>query len=1235
MADEHGAQIQLAQKRLNSLYDYLLRPAAKDEQAINQLVKNIEDAVREIPLSSGFYQDGEALRHFGMFAPGFFALLVAIDGNDRARTKSALDKLRREITLVSNGDTAKWLSQPLKELSGTCTDVRAKTETLVDDVLDKLRVKVFYDDELRLIELLQTKTAFDALQDRKNEVTDLVQKYKVSTRFSEVQIEKVAKEQETLQQLERVTALLNASPGNPALEALHAKALKDHSSVLAAITKELDKARESLAIAQRRGDWDDVRAQANQILLYREGDMEAQTAKAEADAHQKSIQEAKGQESVILQMISEGKIAQAYEALKKTLDPIPAGGVDGKINELFALKDTLTSFQIQWQDMVTYTQQNEFGLAAARAKTLLDSGQNPLPASVRELLEKKINEWKLGQKELQDAEKSDQTVLAVLRAELEQAADWNALYVVRQKTLALAQKLRTASAQEEMERLQARVEEALDQALAVEVKQLAANAPHSFEAATRMITELEALIPDAQALSKESEKKAMRRFFTQAGRDLHRVVIEEVQRNLENYQATSNDWVGEAQRLLKGGYLAQALRFAQKAERTGRAPKSKDVIRDIRMQQDALDDIRQLAGGNVDDAREKLEVFLQQHEYHAEAKQLAKQLDFVSVDWQWEAALNERDAQRQKELASAALLLASNASDRDAWRKRRQEVLERQELYIKGQHLRRQGNLKEAVDGLNALKSFDARADEQVEEIDALITEIKNASQAFQDQKYELAIQLFENLKKQISLSEERQTELNRAYFEFHHKAAEDAVQIYDLEEAVRHYEQASRHAPTQTSARQIQKELDKNRSLLREVQDWQKKVTEYLKQGADFEMKGNLDAAKGRYSDAFALKLSASANDYTGKLYPALRADLIEALDRVAQLIPLKAKITEMDSREDVDAQERLNAYSLYLQLSVTSVQEYKDRASALESALKSRNTFRSEFEIIRTKLGSGDVEQLGQAFQRIAELEKLVIETGDFQLNNDYNKLSRDAYQARQEFGQYQKSIEEANRLINEAKYEPALAVLRRAEAQKKTPQVEALLNEVTSSIQRQQAIAEQFKQVEAQVQDGNWKEAGEILSQVKAAVPSDPDQKAQLETLRQKITGEIEKADALRRHLETIHGLLKRFDYAESDKQLGIAREKFGNRLEFIDIEHDIERIRQDCIRLHDLLTRANEAFIRNKLNESQNLYKEVILIPHAEEIIQVKGWQTLRKGNDSIEPAQKTGSLPEQLRKLFGR
>lgn len=1234
MADEQN-DLRQAQEQLKILYDQLLRTAAKDEQVIGDTVKRMALSVEKISPSSSFYEDAEALRHFGMFAPALFALLVAIGGNDNAKTQSALERLLIEIESVSGNETAKWLRQPSKELNGMRADVRRKTETLIGNVMDKLRFKASYAAELKLIEWLENRASFAMLENRKKTLLELLEKYRVSIRFREVQIEKKAKENETLIQLERARDLLEASPDSAELQALHAKAQKDYNSARAVVANELNKARDSLAIAQRSGNWDEAREQANQILLYRDNDIEAQAAKAQADAYQENIKRAKEQETAILQMISAGKIIEAFQSLKKILENIPVVSTDERINALYTLKDTLTYFQVQWQDLLSYTEQSAFDLAAAKAKSLLDDSQNPLPQSIRELLEKKIHEWKSGQKELQDAEKADQAALTALRAELTQATDWNSLYVIRQKMLVLEPQ--TPSGVDELDKFQVQVEEALDNALAQEVKQITAKAPRNFDAAARMIVELESLFPDSQTSSEtpsneNEEVKQARRFFTQAGRDLHQIVIEDVRHNLENYQATTNEWLEEAQRSLKNGYLAQALKFAQRAEKTGRAPKARDVIRDIRIQQDMLDIIRQQAAANIEEARKKLESFQQQHEHHNDANRLAKELDFLSVDEKWRQALIERNAQSQKEVVDSALLLASNTSDRDAWRKRREEVLKREELYINAQHLRRQGDLKGAVNCLNEIKSFDTRAGDQIEDINALITEMNEASQAFRDEKYSLAIQLFENIKKQTTLSEGYQKELNRAYFETYRKEAEDAIQLYALEDAVRHYEQASRYAPTQTSAKQIHKELDKNRILLHEIQDWQKKVKSYLDQGNEFELKGNLDAAQSRYSDAFALKLSTIANDYASKLYPALRNDLVEASKRVGDLIPLKGKIAAMDGRKDTDLQEQVSMYKAYLQLSITPIKEYQERLNELETSLQNRNRLRSEFEIIRTKLDSPDVQQLKEAFDRITQLEKPVIESGDPYLDEEYKKLSRDAYTSRAGFFQYQGLVDQAKNLLIQGEYQPALDTLQRAEAQKKTPEVEGLINQVQSAITRQLAIADQFQLVESRIQEGDWKGANEILIQIAAAGPSDSDQKARLEILRQRVTEEIEKADALRRHIETINGLLKHFDYVEADKQLSIAKERFGNRLEFVELEREIERVRQICIRLKDVLVRANEAFERNKLSESDRLYREVQDIENAEEIIRIKGWQTLR--TDSTESGQQPGGFLGGLKKFIG-
>ena len=82
MPDEHSSQIQLAQKRFDSLYELLRAPELKDQPKVKQYVDNIEEAVKEIPASSIAYKDAEVLRDFGTLAPKFSSLFVALDGNN-------------------------------------------------------------------------------------------------------------------------------------------------------------------------------------------------------------------------------------------------------------------------------------------------------------------------------------------------------------------------------------------------------------------------------------------------------------------------------------------------------------------------------------------------------------------------------------------------------------------------------------------------------------------------------------------------------------------------------------------------------------------------------------------------------------------------------------------------------------------------------------------------------------------------------------------------------------------------------------------------------------------------------------------------------------------------------------------------------------------------------------------------------------------------------------------------
>lgn len=1232
MAEEYDSNLQLALERVESLYEILLAPEVKHNTNLNQLVKNIQDTVKEIPSSAPEYDDGQALSQFANLATRFFSLLILLDDPKRtiSKVKSEIKSLQRN--LAADGYVASWVQKTNKSLA---RDFGKKIKELLVEVLEKMRESALYRAELDFIEFLEVeKIVFDGLLAKKTSVEELIKKYTTSIRFDLKTVEKFAKENEARKQFERLQDLVDASPNDANLKASLALASKEYSKVLENRSKDIDKARELLEAAQRIGNWDEVRAQANLILFHLKDDEYAQSIKAEADAHQASIAKAKKGEVEVLRLIAEGKISEAERTLQNFLHPIPEPCFDLKVNELFILRDFLSSFQVKWDDLLQYVDQNEYTQVLSISQVLLEGQENHLPLSIRELLEKKMVEWRGAENAFIEAGKLEQGELAELRSEFKKSKQWNALYAVRQKVLELGGRVRSFQIVQEVEKLKQQIENALDSALAEEVESIVLKTGKNFQSTARTLDVVIPLLGDGKLDVKEEGIDVVRRFFTEAGRKRHQVVIENLQKGLEGYSVTSNDWLEQAQRALDEGRLTQASRYAEKADKIGKDKdrKAQTIIRDVQSQQDTLTQIRQIAAINVTDAKTKLADFISKHDRHTDAKRLERELEFNAVDDVWSRALVDRELQKQKDLVNSAILLAPNLELRKFWQDKKVELLNIQEDYNNAQHFRLEGKLSKAVSLLEKVKKFDKRADAQIDEINHLSLQMDEASQSIKDEKYDLGIRFFEEIKKQISLPEVHEKELRKAYFEYHQKEAKDSLQLYDLDAVVRNLEIALRYSPKQ-NIKVIKQNLENYRSLLHEVKDWEKKVRSFLDQGAELEVKRNLDAAKGRYGDAFAIQLGKQAEGFIEKIYPALRTELIDSTDRVDRLIELKKKIDNLDNDTD-DPETQLKIYNQYLELSISVVPEYKKQADKLDAILTERRKYKSEFEIIRTKLESDDIEQLGQAFKRIEELEKEIINAGDSYLTSEYAKLSREAHKTRTTFKEYKGLIDEAQRLISEAQYQPAMAVLQRAENVRNTPEVQGLKSEIASSIERQLVIADQFKLVENRMQEGDWRGANEILIQIAAIGPSDTSQKAQLANLRDRVSEEIEKSDALKRHFEIMRGLLSRFDYEESDKQLGVARERFGNRLEFIEIEREIEQVRQNCIRLDDLLRRANEAYARNRLKESEALYTEARLIPNADEIIKIKGWHTIRTGDSVKNNDAQSESFWDKIKKNLG-
>ncbi len=1230
MAEEYDTNLQLALERVESLYEILLAPEVKHTANLNQLVKNIQDTVTEIPNSAPEYDDGQALSQFANLATRFFSLFILLDDPKRTKVKSELRSL--QTRLDAGGYVLSWIQEATNDIA---QNLKEKVKRLLIEVLEKLSEYALYQPALDFIQFLESKNiVFEELIIKKTKFVDLIHKFKTSLFFNINTVGKLERESEVRKQLERVQDLVDASPDDPNIKALLAKASKDYNKILENKSKDVDKAHELLEAAQRVGNWDDVRDQANLILFYINDDEDAQAIKAEADAHQASIAKAKKGEIEILRLIAEGKISEADRTLQKLLHPIPEPCSDIKINELFLLRDFLSSFQVKWDDLLQYVDQNEYSPALLKSQALLDDQENRLPLPIRDLLEKKVVEWRSGEKAFVEAGKLEQGELVELRSEFKKAKQWNALYAVRQKVLVLSGRVRNLQIVQDAEKLQQQIENALDSALAEEVEIIVLKTGKNFQSTARTLDVVTPLLGDGKLDVKEEGIDGVRRFFTEAGRKRHQVVIENLQKGLEEYSVTSNDWLEQAQRALDDGRLTQASRYAEKAGKIGKDKerKAQTIIRDVQSQQDTLTQIRQIAAISVTDAKTKLADFISKHDRHTDAKRLERELEFNAVDDVWSRALTDRELQKQKDLVNSAILLAPNLELRKFWQDKKVELLNIQEDYNNAQHFRLEGKLSKAVSLLERVKKFDKRADAQIDEINHLILQMDEASQAIKDEKYDLGIRFFEEIKKQISLPDVHEKELRKAYFEYHQKEAKDSLQIYDLDAVVRNLEIALRYSPKQ-NIKAIKIDLENYRSLLFEVKDWEKKVRSFLNQGAELEVKRSLDAAKGRYGDAFAIQLGKQAEGFIEKIYPALRTELIDSTDRVDRLIELKKRIDNLDSDTD-DPEAQLKMYNQYLELSMSVVPEYKKQADKLDSILKERRKYKSEFEIIRTKLESDDIEQLGQAFKRIEELEKEIINAGDSYLTSEYAKLSREAHKTRTTFKEYKGFIDEAQRLISEAQYQPAMAVLQRAENVRNTPEVQGLKSEIASSIERQLVIADQFKLVENRMQEGDWRGANEILIQIAAIGPSDTSQKAQLASLRDRVSEEIEKSDALKRHFEIMLGLLSRFDYEESDKQLGIARERFGNRLEFIEIEREIEQVRQNCIRLDDLLRRANEAYARNRLRESETLYNEARLIPNADEIIKIKGWHTIRTGDSVKNNDAQSESFWNKIKKNLG-
>ena len=597
-----------------------------------------------------------------------------------------------------------------------------------------------------------------------------------------------------------------------------------------------------------------------------------------------------------------------------------------------------------------------------------------------------------------------------------------------------------------------------------------------------------------------------------------------------------------------------------------------------------------------------------------QTSQLANEPILEIINEKLEQALLDRDLDEQYKFVNMAISVAWIPEDKKRLRERKNQIQKHQETYNNIQILRMNGKLAKALMFLRKTEKYDKRADKEIVELEEYLIGLEEASKAVAEKKYNEAMLLYEQIKKLITLPGEHEKTLRKACFESYQIEAKNSLQLYDLAGAIRNYETALRHSPKQ-NIKAIKNELYVFHALWGEVQDWEKTVRRILDQGAELEGKRNLDAANGRYRDAFAVRLSKDAERFVEKIYPTLHTELIDSMNRVDKLIYLREKIDKIDSEND-DPENQLKIYNQYLELSIFIIPEYMKQAKKLEVTLNERRKYMGEFEIIRMKLESDDIEQLEQAFQRFADMEREIVNAGDTYLTGEFSKLSREMYNSYSKFKEYSGLIDEAQRLISEGQYQPAMSVVQRAENVRNTPETQGLKSEIASSIERKLVIADQFKIIENRMQEEDWKGANDILIQIAAIGPRHPEQRDQLANLRDHVSAEIERSDMLKRHFEIMRGLLNRFDYEEAENQLHIARERCGNRLEFIEIEEEIGQVRQNCVRLDDLLQRANEAYARNRLKESESLYYEARLISNSDEIMRIKNLKFPFRGNRKV-------------------
>lgn len=383
MKTETSDILELCYKRLDDI-TYRLSEDGLDLHfafQIHQLYDQILNSLASIDDNDPLYSEVVELKIWVGFNQTLEDLHVELDRQHHDRRK-----ILRFLDQVGSNTLALKDAQVLEKYKGQFVGHIRK-------LYARLKNIGYYKNLLELLNGAQQVVTSPEFEKDYQTTLKFINTYQTSLRFNEEQIGEHVKEEEAGNQIERLEELLKHSPSNPELIILFEKAQKTYNQVKARIEIKIATYRELMSNAQRGRHWEDVREQANLILFYRADDVDAKSAKAEADYQQNLIKRLRDVSAEVQKSVRNGSVLEALRRLNGVLQPIIYPNPYEIVREMTELRDSLRWLLPHWKTVIELVEnQQDYSLALDTLNDILEKIDKPIPTVVASLLAQKKQE---------------------------------------------------------------------------------------------------------------------------------------------------------------------------------------------------------------------------------------------------------------------------------------------------------------------------------------------------------------------------------------------------------------------------------------------------------------------------------------------------------------------------------------------------------------------------------------------------------------------------------------------------------------------------------------------------------------------------------------------------------------------------------------------------------------------------------------------------------------------------